>query len=156
MKQRGFTLIELLVTLTLLAILAGAALPLAQLQAQRSREQNLRQALWSLRNAIDEYKRAYDEGRLEKTVGSSGYPPNLRVLVDGVSDISSPDAQKLYFLRRIPRDPFFPDQTAPPETTWGLRSYASPAEAPRAGADVYDVYSLNPGTALDGQPYRLW
>ena len=160
MRQRGlvagFTLIELLVTLSLLAILAGAALPLAQLQAQRDKEQTLRSALWEIRGAIDAYKRASDEGRIQKSVGNSGYPPQLRVLVEGVVDQSSPNSQRLYFLRRIPRDPFFPDSHAPAEQTWGLRSYASPADAPRAGDDVYDVFSLNPAQGLDGQPYRTW
>jgi general secretion pathway protein G len=156
MKQSGFTLIELLVTLTLLAIMAGAALPLVQLQGQRDREQALRAGLWEIRGAIDAYKRAYDEGHIEKKVGASGYPPNLRTLVDGVVDHASPDGQKQYFLRRIPRDPFFPDSHAPSEQTWCLRSYASPHDEPRAGEYVYDVFSLSPAIGLDGQAYRTW
>ncbi|WP_374354710.1 type II secretion system protein [Chitinimonas sp.] len=155
-RQAGFTLIELLVTLSLLAILASAALPLAQLQGQRDREQALRAALWEIRGAIDAYKRASDEGRIAKSVGNSGYPPQLRVLVEGVPDQTSPDQKRIYFLRRLPRDPFFPDSRVPAEQSWGLRSYASPPDAPRAGDDVYDVFSLSPAIGLDGQPYRSW
>jgi len=95
------------------------------------------------------------DGRIARKVDSSGYPPDLAALTDGVPDAKTPDARKIYFLRRIPPDPF-----APPETSvvdmWGLRSYASPPSEPKAGDDVFDVYSLNPGTGSNGAPYRDW
>jgi general secretion pathway protein G len=153
---RGFTLIELMVTLTLLAVLAGAALPLVQLQAQRSQEQILRENLREIRGALDAYRRASEDGKIEKKAGASNYPPNLAVLVQGVADQSTPDKKLIYFLRRIPRDPFFPDPQAPAEATWALRAYASPPEAPAPGDDVYDVYSYSTGIGLNGQPYRDW
>ncbi|MDK2126442.1 type II secretion system protein [Parachitinimonas caeni] len=154
--QRGFTLIELLVSLTLLAILAGAALPLTQLQAQRSKEQELRLALREIRAGIDAFKQASDEGKIEKAADATGYPKSLRQLVEGAIDKTSPDQKRIYFLRRIPRDPFFPDANTPAEQTWALRSYASPPDAPAAGDDVFDVFSLNPQTGLNGRPYREW
>jgi len=90
-------------------------------------------------------------------VGESAYPGSLNVLVEGVPDASSPErTRRIYFLRRIPRDPLFSDPTRPDEETWGQRSYASSHDAPEAGEDVYDVYSLAPGVGLNGIPYRNW
>ncbi|MGQ5522317.1 type II secretion system protein [Chitinimonas sp. PSY-7] len=155
-RAAGFTLIELLVTLTLLAIMATAVMPLTQLNARRAKEQELKLALRDIRSALDDYKRAADEGRIEKSATSTGYPKNLQVMVDGMEDRKSPEKKRIYFLRRIPRDPFFPDETAPAAATWGYRSYQSPPDAPREGDDVYDVYSLSPETALNGRPYREW
>jgi general secretion pathway protein G len=152
----GFTLIELLVTMTLLSIIAGAALPLTQRLAMRNQEAALRDGLREIRAALDAYKRATDEGKIEKPLAGSGFPPNLTVLVTGVADRTAADGKRLVFLRRIPRDPFFPDPAAPAENTWGLRSYAAPADAPQPGDDVFDVYSLNTGRGLNGQPYREW
>jgi general secretion pathway protein G len=152
---RGFTLIEMVIVVMIVGILASAAMPLAALHKRRSQEAELRQSLRTLRLALDDYKKAWDAGRIEKATGESGYPPSLRVLVQGVQDISTPSDQKIYFLRRLPRDPFA-DPTLPAEETWGLRSYASPPESPQSGKDVFDVYSLTPGQGLDGSPLRSW
>ena len=154
-SQKGFTLIELLVTVTIVAILASVAMPLTELSRQRVKEQELRQNLREIRTAIDAYKQAVDEGRVQKSLDQSGYPPKLSVLVDGVTDARSPVSKKIYFLRRIPKDPFV-DETDKPEAAWGKRNYASPAEAPREGRDVYDVYSLSDRDGLNGVPYRKW
>ncbi|HSC81758.1 MAG TPA: type II secretion system protein [Chitinolyticbacter sp.] len=156
MRERGFTLIELMVTLTILAVLASVALPLSQVAATRSREEDLRRALWQIRSAIDAYKVASDEGKVQKSLDDSGYPPDLATLVDGIKDIKDPTGKKIYFLRRIPRDPFCDCPSKTNAETWGLRSYASPADAPAEGRDVYDVYSTAEGTGLNGLPYRDW
>jgi len=153
---RGFTLIELVVAVAILGILAAGLLPLAQLAVQRGKEQELRGALRELRGALDAYKKAADEGRIEKKADASGYPPELAVLVEGVKDAKSTEDRKIYFLRRIPRDPFFEDSTVEPEETWGLRSYESPPDDPREGDDVFDVYSQSSRTGLNGVPYRQW
>lgn len=155
--SRGFTLIELVITVAIVSLLASVVLPMAELVVQRSKEQELRLSLRQIRGALDAYKQAVDEGRVIHSAQQSGYPPSLKVLVDGVPDASSPDRKrKIYFLRRIPRDPMFTDASRSDEETWGMRSYASSSDAPEAGEDVFDVYSLSPGTGLNGIGYRNW
>ena len=155
-SNRGFSLIELVVTLAILALLASMAVPFAQLVQQRQKETELRTALRQVRTALDAYKQYVKEGRIESPADGSGYQPNLDVLWQGMADKTKPDASKLYLLRRLPRDPFYPDAAAPPASTWGVRSYASPPDAPAAGSDIFDVYSLSAKTGLNGIPYREW
>jgi general secretion pathway protein G len=154
--MKGFTLIELLVTVAVLAVLASVALPLNELVVQRAKEQDLRRSLRELREAIDAYKQASDEGRIAKRAGESGYPRRLEELAAGVEDQRNPRKDKIYFLRRLPRDPFAPDSAAAPVESWGKRSYASPPEDPREGDDVFDGFSLSAATGINGRPYREW
>lgn len=153
---RGFTLIELVVTVAIVAILASVAVPLVELNVQRAREHELRTALRQIRGALDAHKRATDEGRVLARTGGSGYPRTLNELVDGVSDAKSPTTARIYFLRRLPRDPFNPDRNLSAAETWGLRAYSSPPDTPAEGEDVYDVYSKSNRSGLNGQRYREW
>jgi general secretion pathway protein G len=155
-RHGGFTLVELLAVVAIMAVLASIGMPLAELSMQRAKEEDLRRALRDIRGALDAYKRLSDDGRIERAADASGYPPRLNVLVDGVTDAKSPTAAKLYFLRRLPRDPLDTDATGDAESTWALRSYASPPDDPKPGKDVYDVHSRSLGTALDGTPYHTW
>jgi general secretion pathway protein G len=152
---RGFTLIELMIVVAILAVLAVGAVPLGELAVQRTREQDLRLALRQIRTAIDAYKKAAEEGRVERKADETGYPRRLADLVNGMPDIKTPDKKLIRFLRRIPRDPFAPSDLSA-EETWGLRSYASSASSPAPGMDVYDVYSRREGAGLNGVPYREW
>lgn len=152
---RGFTLIEMIVVVLIVSVLASAAMPLAALHKRRTQEAELRENLRILRRALDDYKKAWDLGRIEKRVADTGYPPNLQVLVDGVVDISRSDGSRIYFLRRLPRDPLA-DARWPAEQTWATRSYESPPDAPSPGKDVFDVSSNAQGIGLDGIPYRQW
>lgn len=154
--QSGFTLIELVVTVAIIAVLASGLFPLVEMNAKRAKEQDLRSALRDIRTAIDAYKQAVDDGRIAKDATKSGYPPTLRDLVDGVTDQKSPTGKQIFFLRRMPRDPFATDTRAPPEQTWGQRSYDSPADSPAPGVDVFDVYSLSALKGLNGVAYREW
>ncbi len=153
-RQPGFTLIELVITVAIVGVLALLASPLMEVTAQRQKEAELRLALRQIRTAIDAYHQAVQEKRIESPADASGYPPDLDILVTGVADITKPDRPKIYFLRRLPRDPMNPDSTLSAAETWGTRSYASPPEAPTAGEDVYDVYSVSDGVGLNGVPYR--
>lgn len=156
--QPGFTLIELVITVAIIGLLSTLAVPMAELAVKRVKEQELRWNLREIRNAIDAYKQAVDDGRIVVSADQSGYPPTLKTLVDGVEDAHSPDDKKarIYFLRRIPRDPLDADTSKAPEDTWGKRSYASPPDAPEEGDDVFDVYSLSKDTGIDGVPYKQW
>ncbi|HWM41326.1 MAG TPA: type II secretion system protein [Burkholderiales bacterium] len=147
--MKGFTLIELLIVVAIVALLASVAAPLAELGYQRGKEQDLRHALREIREAIDAYKRAGDEGKIERKADASGYPPSLAVLVEGVEEKTNPERTKIYFLRRIPKDPLTGEE-------WGLRSYASSAAEPQPGKDVYDVYSRSEEIGLNKMPYREW
>lgn len=146
----------MLAVVAIVGVLASAAQPLLLWVHKREQEYELRLALRTIRQALDEYHRAVREGRIRVPAGDNGYPRDLRQLVDGVPLAGQPDsAKRIYFLRRLPRDPLA-DRQMPPELTWGLRSYDSPPDAPRPGNDVYDVHSRSEARAIDGSRYRDW
>lgn len=161
-RLKGFTLIELMIVVAIMAILATATMPLRELMVKREKEQELRMALRQIRTAIDAYKQAADDGRIEKKADESGYPPRLEELFMGVKDVKSKEKKVIYFLRRLPRDPMFVEldvagTTATPDVdTWGRRSYESPADSPKEGDDVFDVFSRSEAIGLNGIPYRDW
>jgi general secretion pathway protein G len=145
--ERGLTLVELIVTVTILAILASAAIPVARFQVKRQNERILRYDLWMMRDAIDKYKDAADKNAFQIKLDSQGYPPDLETLVNGV-DVQG---KKLRFLRHIPVDPM----TGKAE--WGLRSMQDdPKSDSWGGQNVFDVYSKSTGKALDGTKYADW
>jgi general secretion pathway protein G len=151
---RGFTYFELLATMIILTILAAAVMPTAKVVRKRQKEIELRRSLRILRTALDSYQRAATvEGRIGGTdvkVGSEGYPPDLDVLVKGVSQVGKIDV-KLKFLRRVPFDPMTNKQE------WGKRCYQDdPDDTSWCGENVYDVRTLSEGIALDGSKYKEW
>lgn len=156
---KGLTLVELIISITLLALLASAVLPLSRMTTQRSKEVELRRNLRELRTAIDDYKKAYDKAiELKKILtvqNASGFPKTLEVLVEG-EDFGGMYGAKKKFLRRIPVDPMNPSQPGSPPQ-WGLRSYSDAPDSDHwSGEDVYDVYSLSEGVAIDGSRYKDW
>jgi general secretion pathway protein G len=155
-QRRGFTFIELMMTLAVMAVLVTVAVPMAQVTLQREKERDLRIALQQIREALDAYKRAADQGRIAMRLGDSGYPKDLEELVQGVPDQRSATRRKLYFLRALPRDPMHGNPQDSAADTWGQRSYASPPDDPAPGDDVFDVHSLSDKLGLNGVPYRQW
>jgi general secretion pathway protein G len=160
MKQLcgGFTLIELLVTLALVGIAASVALPLASVIETRAKETELRRSLRTIRQALDNYKTAADSGAIDKTTGTSGYPPSLEVLVSGVprSAAMGFSATPMIFLRSIPRDPFYEDRQTPAAQTWNVRGYGSKPGDIGSASDVFDVSSKSEKTGLDGTKLSDW
>lgn len=161
---RGFTLVEMVITLALVGLLAMTAVPLYEVTSTRLKESELRVNLRLIRNALDAYKTASDQGQIPRAAGDSGYPPSLDILVQGV-DVGTPGAvnadgspavHHVFFLRRIPRDPFVADPATAPADSWQLRSYASSADDPQPGADVYDVSSRSNRIGLNGLAYKQW
>jgi len=156
---RGISLIELIVTMIILSVLSLLILPSAQMTMKRNKEIELRRELRLIRTAIDDYRKTYDQAIVEKkliaSLNKTSYPETLQILVDGYEFGGLVDYKKK-FLRRIPVDPFNPPNPGE-EPEWGLRSYTDQLDSTTwGGEDVYDVYSLSGGTAIDGTKYTDW
>jgi general secretion pathway protein G len=154
--NRGFTLVELMIVVAIMAVLASSAMPLYELTSQREKEKELRVALRQIREALDAYKRAVGEGRIARKADESGYPRKLEDLVIGIPDAKDPEKRKIYFLRRLPRDPMSADPALSAAETWGKRAYESPPDNPQEGNDVFDVYSHSQQIGLNGVAYDKW
>ncbi|XHS79812.1 type II secretion system protein [Burkholderiaceae bacterium UC74_6] len=155
-RSSGFTLVELLVCMAILGLLASVALPMSEMTVQREKERELKRSLWEIRDALDAYRKAREDRAIIGDAGQSPYPPSLIELTKAVPDARvDHQGQILRFLRAVPRDPFA-DPDVPPEKSWGLRSYASEANNPQPGADVYDVHSMSRAVGLNGVPLSQW
>ena len=145
--ERGVTLMELIIVLAILSVLATAAIPAVKFEVKRNKERQLRADLWEMRRSIDMYKDVADLGGIQTKADSNNYPPDLQTLVNGV-DVKD---KKMRFLREVPKDPMTGT------TDWGLRSNQDAADSDSfGGQNVYDVYTKNEGTALDGTKYKTW
>ncbi|SEL20205.1 general secretion pathway protein G [Kosakonia sacchari] len=154
--QRGFTLIEMMVCLALLATLASAAIPIYQRQEQQRNEEELRVALRDIRSAIDRYGQLVEEGIIEKDADMTNWPASLDLLVDGVVNKKSPNKEKIYLLRRIPRDPFCDCDGRKNTETWRVRASTQAPGETTGGKDVWDVSSTSSQPGLNGIPYAQW
>lgn len=153
--SRGLSFLELVIAMAILALLASAVIPVAEVTVKRTKEIELRRSLRTMRSAIDDYKadfdKAVEERKIIKALNENGYPKELEDLLKG-DDWGGLYPYKRKYLRRIPTDPF--DDY---EQGWGLRSYSDdPESTVWGGEDIYDVYSQSDGIGLDGTPYNTW
>jgi general secretion pathway protein G len=126
--QRGFTLIELLIVLSLIVVLASMGLTQYRSSQIFAREAVLKQDLFRMRDAIDQYY-----------ADKNQYPSTLDALVsDG-------------YLRKLPDDPFTKSSSS-----WQAIPAEPDPNNPVAEPGVYDVKSGSDGTALDGTKYADW
>lgn len=145
-----------MIVVAIMGVLASSAMPLYELNAQREKEKELRVALRQIREALDAYKRAVGDGRIARKADESEYPRKLEDLVVGIPDAKDPEKRKIYFLRRLPRDPMSADPTLSDAGSWGKRAYESPPDNPQEGDDVFDVYSRSQQIGLNGIAYDKW
>jgi general secretion pathway protein G len=149
-RQGGFTVVELAVVAAMIAILTAMIVPVARYTLKRQDEIELRYQLRLMRDAIDKYKQYSDMGLIPVQIGSEGYPPDLKTLVEGVTLVGQLD-KKQKFLRRIPIDPITK------KDEWGMRSFQDdPDSFAWGGQNVYDVFSLSDGRGIDGTNYKDW
>jgi general secretion pathway protein G len=157
-RHAGFTLIEITVALAVMSVLMLGVVPIYQAEQLRAKEKELRLSLIQIRLALDDYKRAADEGRIAKPAGTNGYPTSLDSLVSGAQKAGTPQKEWIYFVRRLPRDPFAAPELAslPAASTWDTRASNTPPDAPAAGVDVFDVFSKSKRIGLNEIPYNKW
>lgn len=149
-RELGFTMVELAIVAAMIAILTAMVVPVAKYTLKRQDEIELRYQLRLMRDAIDKYKQFSDLGLIPMQLGSEGYPPELKTLVEGVTLVGQLD-KKQKFLRRVPFDPMTK------KAEWGMRSFQDdPDSIAWGGQNVYDVFSLSDGRAIDGTSYKDW
>ena len=144
-------MVELIVSFTILSLLTTMSVPLASYKVKRDKERELRYALREIRKAIDNYKDATLQNKIDVKLGTEGYPESLEILVQGVKLSQSPDGKLIKFLRRIPMDPMTGTYD------WGKRSMQDdPKSQSWGGQNVFDVFTKSTERARDGTPYSEW
>ncbi len=151
-SHSGFTLIELIITLAMLSIMVSAVVPISRYSYKRQKEQQLKEDLLMLRQAIDRYHRFVEtvgQSPLDAKPDDLRYPHTLEMLVEGITPPNS--VNKVRFLNRIPKDPMTG------RADWGLRSMQDEKDARSwGGQNVFDVYSKIEGIGLNGKKYSEW
>jgi len=124
--SKGFTLLELMIVMAIMGVLITIAQPSLKQSIVRAREAVLKEDLFQMREAIDQYYA--DNGK---------YPPAL-------NDLINLQERSKSYLREIPKDPF----------TGAADWITVAAEGEDSG--VFDVHSASPLLALDGSAYNSW
>ena len=122
--EKGFTLLELMIAMFVLIILLSVALPTYQRSVQYAKETVLKENLWQMRKAIDQY--ASDKGK---------YPPSIESLVEGK------------YLREMPIDPILE------AAEWDAVMGEDPLN-PDSGDGLKDVKSKADGQDSEGKAYK--
>jgi general secretion pathway protein G len=152
--EAGLTLLELIISCFILTLLASMAIPIARYTAVRERENELRNDLIYMRDAIDRYKDLADHGQIRVDALAGGYPPNLETLVKGVPLVSTTGTggtKIIHFMRSVPIDPMTG------KADWGLRSTEDDLDSTSwGGQNIFDVYSKSQATGINGTKYSEW
>jgi len=125
-KQSGFSLLELMITMFILIILISVAVPTYQRSVQHAREVVLKENLWQMRRAIDQFYA--DKQKLPKSVDE---------LVEAK------------YLRERPVDP------VRDKTEWD-EVQGEDTSSPDAESGLKDVKSLAEGVDSDGVEYSKY
>ncbi|HYA87283.1 MAG TPA: type II secretion system protein [Nitrospirota bacterium] len=125
-NSNGFTLLELMIVLAIMGVLVSIATPNLKISIVRAREAVLREDLFQIREAIDQYYADNDK-----------YPPTLQDLINQQEKTKS-------YLRDIPKDPFT-----------GASDWITVAAEGEEGG-VFDAHSASPLIAIDGTTYNSW
>ncbi|MGC1454082.1 MAG: prepilin-type N-terminal cleavage/methylation domain-containing protein [Nitrospirota bacterium] len=134
-RSHGFTLIELMIVMAIMGVLISIAAPNLKQAVIRAREAVLREDLFQIREAIDQYYA--DNGK---------YPAVLTDLINSQEKTKS-------YLRAIPKDPF---TTAEDWITVALEGSGDSGGGSGSEAGIFDVHSASPLVALDGTAYNTW
>lgn len=126
--QRGFTLIEMVIVISVMMILMSIAVPAYQAHIRHAREAVLREDLYTMRSAIDQYTQDKDKA-----------PQSLDDLVTAG------------YLRGLPRDPF-----TNATDTWQPASDDTIMQLGQNGTGITDVHSGSNLTSSDGSAYNTW
>ena len=126
--DRGFTMIEVLIVVVLVVLLASMGMVQYSNSVQRAREAVLKENLFRLRDAINQYY-----------ADKNKYPGSLEDLVSEG------------YVREVPEDPMTRSKD-----TWQTENAEPDATNPAASPGVFDVHSGSDGTALDGTRYSEW
>jgi general secretion pathway protein G len=127
-RQSGFTLIEMIIVISIIAILVGIAVPVYNIHLRHAREAVLKEDLYSMRNAIDQY-----------TQDKLKAPQDLSDLVSAG------------YLHALPKDPF----TNSSETWQAVQEDVMMA-LDQTQTGITDVHSGSNLTSSEGTAYSSW
>ncbi|HET9271071.1 MAG TPA: type II secretion system protein [Vicinamibacterales bacterium] len=127
-RSSGFTLMEMMIVMVLIVILAGIGLTVYGSSVQRAKEATLKEDLFRMRDAIDQYY-----------ADKNKYPGSLEDLV----------TEK--YMRAVPQDPF----TQSTDTWQTTMSDPDPSN-PSQQSGISNVKSGSEQTGLDGSRYADW
>jgi general secretion pathway protein G len=127
-RAAGFTMIEVLIVVSMIVILAGMGLVQYRNSVTRAREAVLKEDLFRMRDAIDQYY-----------ADKNKYPSSLDDLVSEG------------YLREIPIDPMTQSRD-----TWQTENAEPDANNPATMPGIFNVKSGSDRQSLEGTNYSEW
>ena len=127
-QQGGFTLIEMIIVISMISILIGIAVPIYNIHLRRAREAVLKEDLYSMRNAIDQY-----------TQDKAKAPQDLSDLVSAG------------YLHALPKDPITNSSE-----TWQVVQEDVMMALDQTQPGITDIHSGSNLTSSEGTAYSSW